>query len=411
MPLLRWSVKARTRTQRLPDRRSRTAPARSKNLPAATRSSNRPPCGPSSSRWGWTPTVTVSLLVSFHRARNVAVEVAPSCAIHVPPFPVTTLAAVLHWPYPSHSRLSITTVSSLFPFTTAPNAFTVPKNASLSRGLTSNEIDVAATPCAGTTQRPTVNAVAMRAAIASAATKPSLRGRFLRARPTRSRARDVASALGRGNVAGTSASCRSRSSGMAVFQLGSQCGARTAQPGHDRPDGDLENRRDLFDTGVQPVVEDDDGSLPLGQVTHGPDERVEQLRVVLERSNDAQLGHPRVGTLLPLLAPQLIDREVDRDPLQPGSKRARRVEAVERAERTENRILRDVVGKHPVTRDAVGPVPDEWPEAREELVDRRFLARAREGDQLRLVHVSTIRPWGGANFPNAAGRKGSDQKV
>ena len=220
----------------------------------------------------------------------------------------------------------------------------------------------------------------------------------------------LASALGRGNVAGTSASCRSRSSGMAVLQLGSQCGARTAQPGHDRPDGDLENRRDLFDAGVQPVVEDDDGSLPLGQVTHGPDERVEQLRVVLERSNDAQLGHPRVGTLLPLLAPQLIDREVDRDPLQPGSKRARRVEAVERAERTENRILRDVVGEHPVTRDAVGPVPDEWPEAREELVDRRFLARAREGDQLRLVHVSTIRPWGGANFPNAAARKGQTRR-
>src|SRR5205085_10141082 len=58
-----------------------------------------------------------------------------------------------------------------------------------------------------------------------------------------------------------------------------------------------------------------------------------------------------------------------------------------------------------LTCDAVGPVPCERPDASEELLDRRLLAGARQRDELCVIHVPTIRPWDGANFPSPVGSR------
>ena len=73
-------------------------------------------------------------------------------------------------------------------------------------------------------------------------------------------------------------------------------------------------------------MENDHEPLALGQRAHRTDELVEHL-TVLERVNGAQLT-PARGVVL-ALAPQLVDREVDGDPLEPRPERARRVEPVE----------------------------------------------------------------------------------
>src|SRR5207248_5130123 len=77
-----------------------------------------------------------------------------------------------------------------------------------------------------------------------------------------------------------------------------------------------------------------------------------------------------------------VDRAVDDDPVQPGPEGTAAVEAVERSDRGEESLLRDVLGgggvMHDEVRGAVGARPV-VPEERLQVVDRASLSAPHPG--------------------------------
>ena len=67
----------------------------------------------------------------------------------------------------------------------------------------------------------------------------------------------------------------------------------------------------------------------------------------------------------------MVDRAVDDDPVQPGSERAATVEAVERADRGEKRLLGDVLGGRGIVDDEVGGPVGARPVRAEERLEVR----------------------------------------
>ena len=94
-----------------------------------------------------------------------------------------------------------------------------------------------------------------------------------------------------------------------------------------------------------------------------------------------RLGPQRAGA-------RPVDRAVDDDPVQPRAERAAAVEAVERAQRGQERLLRDVLGGRGVVHDEPGRAVGGRPVAAEELVDRvaapRWAARTSAASVRRL---------------------------
>ena len=68
--------------------------------------------------------------------------------------------------------------------------------------------------------------------------------------------------------------------------------------------------------------------------------------------------------------PRPVDRAVDHDPVQPRAERPAAVEAVQRAQRRQERLLGDVLGGRRVVHDEPGRPVGRGPVAAEELVDR-----------------------------------------
>jgi hypothetical protein len=64
---------------------------------------------------------------------------------------------------------------------------------------------------------------------------------------------------------------------------------------------------------------------------------------------------------------RVVDRPVDDDPVQPGAEGAAAVEAIQRADRGEERLLRDVLGGGRVVDDEPGGAVRARPVAAEEL--------------------------------------------
>ncbi|CAN5685396.1 hypothetical protein BH18ACT13_BH18ACT13_09440 [soil metagenome] len=143
--------------------------------------------------------------------------------------------------------------------------------------------------------------------------------------------------------------------------------------------------RDLFERQVEPVVEDDHQALGLTESRDRVSDRP-GAQVLFGR-----LPHlPGVeGRLLagerfsPPSVPEMVDRTVDRDPFQPGRERPCLIEAIERAERLHDRLLRRVVGERAIGGHGIGGAPCVRPVA----VGERFssLDRALPGKNDQLV--------------------------
>src|SRR5207248_82238 len=140
------------------------------------------------------------------------------------------------------------------------------------------DTSVAADPVAGTSQCPAVKPIVAATQTAAAVRNERRRGRAKRSGPlpkTRCRATCLAVSSGRGNVAGTSRSRRSKSLGTKLLQLLPQRAARAAQARDDGSDRDLEVCSDLVDARIEPVVQDNDEPLALRQFADRRDELVE----------------------------------------------------------------------------------------------------------------------------------------
>jgi hypothetical protein len=135
----------------------------------------------------------------------------------------------------------------------------------------------------------------------------------------------------------------------------------------------------VLDGEVEPVVENDDNAL-LGIESSNSLSDDTEVVALLEHGRlprDIAVERPQR-----LAAPEQVDCPVGRDPLQPGCEGTRLVEAVERAERALNGILRRVVGERAVGGDGVRGPPGVLPVAIEERAGRLGRALTRKGDQL-----------------------------
>src|SRR5919106_1932215 len=195
---------------------------------------------------------------------------------------------------------------------------------------------------------PIPNATATTTADATTSAVRRRRGRRRRtAAKARARAIRDASGPGSGSVSRTSRSRRSRSGSDDTLLLedGAQLGLRAREPRGDSADRQPEDAGDLVDRQVEPVVEDDDNTLPGPQRGDGIGDRP-LAEGVLGRVSDRPGVKGRLLVLQHLhSAPlaELVDGAVDRDSLQPRPQRARLVEAVQGPESFLDRLLRRVV--------------------------------------------------------------------
>ena len=86
-------------------------------------------------------------------------------------------------------------------------------------------------------------------------------------------------------------------------------------------------------------------------------------------------------------AANLVDRPVDRDPVQPGAERPAAVETVEAVERLEEGLLGHVLGSRARAGHGVGRTEGVRPVPAEQALDRRGVTAAGSGDQVSLCLV------------------------
>jgi dihydrofolate reductase len=183
---------------------------------------------------------------------------------------------------------------------------------------------------------------------------------------------------------------------MFLLQDVSQLDQGATEARGNGPYGESEHPGDLLDREVEPVSENDNGSLRGCESGDGVGDRpqakivvgrlaerpaVQRRRLVVE---DGQSASPA----------KMVDGAVDHDPLEPGAERAGFVEAVERAEGLLDCFHGGIVGQCPVRSHRIGGAPSVNPVTVEERSCGVRRTRPGEGDQLgvgKTPHLVVLR--------------------
>ena len=139
-----------------------------------------------------------------------------------------------------------------------------------------------------------------------------------------------------------------------------------AQAGVHGAAREVEHRRDLARRVAEQVPEDDHRAVLGAERGERRHHVLAQAAVVVERSDVRHGARPRPQRA----GPRPVDRAVDHDPVQPRAERPAAVEAVQRPQRRQERLLGDVLGGRRVVDDEPGGPVGRGPVAAEELVDR-----------------------------------------